>query len=504
MRMVFALWTFVALSPQDDKLAVPEAATQKKNEKTIHDLLKSEYAKKDQNSKRTLAKTLMETGTKEDDKALVFSFFKEASEVAAEGMDFETAMDAIERLEKLYKVEPESPLTGGTFSPTHELRKALLKKTVKLPQSANDAMAYVKAAAKLADLYYAEDSFDDGLAVSQFADTAAKNSGDSGLQSLARSYVRKHGDLKKEHDKIVKAHLKILADPSDPESCGTWGQFLVFVKGDWERGLGFLAKGKDGSLKTLAEKESAKASPVELAEGWLGLADKAKEPDKTRFRTRARFWLEKAQASVSGVDKLKIDQKLKALDDAMGIVDLLPLIDPAKILLGGANKTSAGKFDGTSFQFDALNRGDRVEIGYIPPPEYDLKIIIRRNSGNQSFHLGLSNGQKQWIASLGGFNAGIRNVDGKPVEVPESEKVTHIGDAQPAKTIVFSVRKTGFTAACEGTDVLDWSGDYSRVSVPAGWEVKGKNTLFLCGVESRLIVEKLVLTPVSGQGQKLK
>lgn len=504
MRLICALWCLVAHFPQDDKLAVPDAAIQKKNEKMIRDLLKSEYAKKDQNSKRTLAKTLMETGLKEADKALAFSFFKETADVAAEGMDYEAAMDSIEHLEKVYKVEPESPLTGGVFSTTHEMRKSLLKKSVKLPQSPSDAMGYVKAASKLADMYYAEDSFDDGLTVSQLADTVAKNSGDSGLISLARSYVRKYADLKKEHDKIVKSHLKILADPSDSEACGTWGQFLVFVKGDWERGLGFLAKGKDGTLKAMAEKESAKASDMELADGWLTLANKAKEPDRGRYRSRARFWLEKAQSSASGVEKLKIDQKLKALDDAMGIVDLLPLIDPTRILLGGANKSSMGKFDGTSFQFDALNRGDRVEIGYIPPAEYDLKITIRRNSGNQSFHLGLSNGQKQWIASLGGFNAGICNVDGKVIEVPESEKVTHIGDAQPAKTIIFSVRRTGFTATCEGTDVLDWSGDYGRMSVPAAWEVKGKNTLFLCGVESRLIVERLVLTPVSGAGQKIK
>jgi hypothetical protein len=499
-------WTLLlSLVSQDGKLPVPVAAEQKKNEKIIHDLLKDAYAAKDQNSKRTLAKMLLEAAEKEPDKALAFSFYKEAADAAGDGMDFEAAMGAIEQLEKLYKVEPEAPLVGGAFAPTHELRKALLKRTQKLAQSPNDAMAYVKAAAKLATVYYQEDSFDDGLAVAQMADAVAKASGDAGLQSLARSYVRKHGDLKREHDRIVKAHLKVLAEPEDAEACGTWGQFLVFVKGDWEKGLAFLAKSKDGALKSIAQKEIEKAPDSELADGWLSLADKGKEPEKGRYRARARSLLEKALASAAGVEKLKLSQKLKALDDALGIVDLLPLVDTTKIsLAGAANKGSEAKFDGTTFVFFAVNRGDRVEIGYIPPPEYDLKMVIRRGSGNQSFHMGLSNGQKQWLASYGGMNAGIRNVDGKSVDAGEGGKAGNIADGQPSKTYLFAVRRTGITVSCEGNELQDWAGDFSRMSLPSGWEVKNKTSMFFGAVESRFFIEKLVLTPVAGQGQKLR
>jgi hypothetical protein len=504
MRLIGGI-LFLSLLSQDGKLPVPGVAEQKKNEKTIQDLLKDAYSKKDQNSRRTLAKMLLEAAEKEPDKALAFSFYKEASDAAGDGMDFDMGMGALEQLEKLYKVEPDAPLAGGTFAPTHELRKSLLKRTQKLAQTPNDAMAYVKAAAKLANLYYQEDSFDDGLTVALMAEAVAKVSGDAGLQSLARSHVRKHSELKREHDRIVKAHLKVLAEPEDPEACGTWGQFLVFAKGDWDRGLGFLAKGKDGALKVLAQKEAEKAPDLELAEGWMVLAEKAKEPEKGRYRSRARFLLEKAHAAAAGAERLKIAQKLKALDDALGIVDLLPLVDTQRIALAGAgNKGSEARFEGSSLVFTAVNRGDRFEIGYIPPPEYDLKLVIRRHSGNQSFQMGLSNGQKQWLACLGGMNSGIRNVDGKFVEMAEAGKLSHIGDAQPPKTLVFSVRRTGFIVACEGHEVMDWSGDFSRMSVPGGSEVKGKNTLFFGAVESRLVIEKLVLTPVTGLGQKLR
>jgi hypothetical protein len=502
--------TLSLLQAAESKLPVPSPADQKKNEKSIHDLLKDGYSKKDQNSRRTLARTLLETGMKEADRTLAFSFLKEASDVAGEAIDFDTAMSAIEFLEKTYKVEPESLLTGGTFSPLHELRKALLKRVQKLAQSADDAQAYLKAATKLADQFYAEDSFDDGLAVSQFADAVAKASSDSGLQMVARGYVRKYGDLKREHDKVSKAHLKILSDPSDAEACGTWGQFLVFVKGDWETGLAFIAKGKDGVLKDVAAKEAAKAPALEIADGWLALAEKAKEPDRARYRTRARFWLETASADAAGVQKLQIEQKIKAIDDAMGVVDLLAIIDPKKDFVLGRpiNKTSPPRFDGKRLIMD-VDYFDRIDLPYVPPPEYDLTVVLQRPSGGHSLYMGLSNGQRQWCAAIGGWfgTPGILNVDGKAVELDDAtKKASKLVDGEGATgTFTYSVRKSGFTASLNGKTAIDWTGDYSRLSLPADIAPsKQKGALILCCRESRLIIQKILLTPVSGQGQKLR
>jgi hypothetical protein len=508
MRLVVLAATLV-LCQAADKLPVPSPADQKKSEKTIRDLLKDAYARKDQNSRRTLAKTLIEAGEKEADKTLAFTFFKEASDLAGEGMEFDLAMGAIERLEQHYKVEPESPLTGGTFASLYELRKALLKRTQKMAQSADDAMSYVKAATKLADVYFAADSFDDGLAVSQFAEGVAKASGDAGLLAVAKSYVRKYGDLKREHDKVSKAHLKILADPNDPEACETWGQFLVFVKGDWERGLGFLAKGKGGGLKALAEQEARKAPEVELADGWLALAEKAKEPDKGRYRSRARFWLDKAVASAAGVEKLKVEQKIKALDDALGIVDLLRTVDPVRHYSAKGNgKGGSAKVDGPKLVVSgAAYLTGFIEFPIVPPPEYDLVIVAKHKGGEGRCLLaGLSNGDRQWVVSLGtpfGPGPGIFSVDGKLVELDDAaKKAQAIG--LTSGTFVFSVRKTGFKASVNGNEIIDWSGDSKRLTVPESMTVAHKNTLFLGTPSCVYEIEKAVLTPITGQAQRLR
>jgi hypothetical protein len=509
MRSLILAVLLLASQAQADKLAVPSQAEQKKNEKTIRDLLKDAYQKKDQNSRRQLARTLIEAATKETkDWGLVFSFYREAADVAAEAGDFEKAMGTIEQLERTYKVEPESPLTGATFSPYHELRKGLLKRTQKGVQGLDDATSYIKTAFKLADLYYSEDGFDDGLAVSQMAEGVAQTSGDRGLLMLARGYVRKYTGLKAAHDKVTKAHLRILSDPTDPEASQTWGSFLAFVKGDWDRAVDWIAKGKDTGLKEVCKKEVDKAPEVDLADSWVALSEKAKEPEKGHYRTRALYWFDRALVSAGGVEKLKIDKKVEDLHKAMGIVDLVKLVDARDFRGKGSLKVDGAKLilEGLAFQTGTL------EFPYVPPTEYTLTIVAKHAGGEfRPFYVGLSNGDHQWAVVVGLNNPtlsaipGIQNVDGKPFILDEELRNAASVPLGTRGTYVFSVRTTGFSVSVNGRDVIDWPGDLKRLSIPEGLNAGSrKNTFLITSPACRYEIEKALLVPISGQGQRLR
>ena len=68
-----------------------------------------------------------------------------------------------------------------------------------------------------------------------------------------------------------------------------------------------------------------------------------------------------------------------------------------------------------------------------------------------------------------------------------------------------SVRKTGVTAALNGKTFVNWPGNTSRLSVGAAqWKVVNWKGLYLGTCESRYQVTKLALTPISGQGKRLR
>lgn len=506
MTMVAAL---LLLSQAQAKLPVPEASVQKKNEKSIRDLLRDSYQKKDQNSRRTLAKTLLEAAEKEKDPVLAYSFIREAADVAGDAMDFDLAMAALDRLETLYKVEPESPLTGASFSIHHDLKKALLKRVQKSVQGVADASSYVKAAVRLADLSYAEDGFDDALAVAQMAEGVAQASGDRGLQSLARAAARKYGGMKKEHDKIAKSHLKILSDPNDPEAAAAWGLFLMVVKDDWGRGVEWAAKGKDSLVHDAAKKEFSKAPDLEIAEGWIAAAEKGRPEEKSAFRGHAREALGRAAQAASGIDRLKVEKKLEDLERAMGIVDLLKIVDPAKDFSAkGPGKGGFAKIEGSMLVLagaDFLN--SMIEFPYQPPQEYVLTLTARHAGGEgRPLCVGLSQGDHQWVVTVGANYApgpGILDVDGKFQEYDEEAKKAQSLPSRTTATYTITVRTSGFTLAVNGKDIFEWAGDPKRLTV-SEMAVSKKTTLFLCAPSSRWEVERAVVVPTAGPGQKLR
>ena len=66
----------------------------------------------------------------------------------------------------------------------------------------------------------------------------------------------------------------------DPEANQKVGQYLCFVRGQWDQGLGPLALGADAELRSAAVRELASQSgptdAMAVADSWYGIADRNK------------------------------------------------------------------------------------------------------------------------------------------------------------------------------------------------------------------------------------
>jgi hypothetical protein len=187
----------------------------------------------------------------------------------------------------------------------------------------------------------------------------------------------------------MKGALQTLArNFEDPGANGEVGQFLCFVKGNWEVGLRFLLKSSDPALKVLAEKEQvgspAPADQAAIGDGWWDLAEREKSPlRKGRIQAHLRQMYQIALPGLTALNKLKVEKRLEALGgpaaaagpSPAGAINLLPLIDTDKDSIDGTWTMAGGKLssDGTQCA--------RIEIPYEPPAEYDFRIMFTREDG---------------------------------------------------------------------------------------------------------------------------
>ncbi len=184
-------------------------------------------------------------------------------------------------------------------------------------------------------------------------------------------------------------------------------------------------------------------------------------------------------------------------------VDLLAAIDPQKDAVKGTWTIEP--------QGLICSAGDhiRLQIPYSPPEEYDLVMTVMRREGADGLLVGLVKGSAQWSVTLdtqasGAFKSGFESLDGQG---PSGNPSTYSGPvfANGRETALeFRVRKAGVTVLADGKPIIDWRGNFSRLSLPDGWKVRNPNALFLAAWGSRYQFSRIALIPVSGAGKKLR
>jgi hypothetical protein len=498
-------WLFVAVAsfahPQqpDSRKAPPDAASQKGAEKQVRDLFKDEYLKTNPGEKALLARKLAELAAQtKDDAVTQYVLYREARDLFASAGEGSSAFEAIDSLGKLFVIDPirmKSVVLGaaGLEAGSPQGLKALC----------NSYMNLAEEAIRGEDLEGAEKAA--GNAV-----VAAKRAQDLLLSTKAESKLKEIGELKKKFALIRKARGVLSKTPGDPEANFVIGQYLCIAKGDWENGLGYLAKGLDGALRTNALKEIGKptesAAQIALGDAWWDLGEKESESTKASLRRRAAFWYQQALPSVAGLTRTKLEKRLDSVPKEPGqnsrSIDLIRMIDPVK-----ESRRGQWKKEGSIITTPPSESEAYLQIPYIPPEEYDIRLVVVRKQGNGALNVGLAMQGRSFLVSFDGWDGttgGIDAIDGKFCNSNETSFKKKMFQDDTARSVVCSIRKGSILVTVDGNEEINWKSDHKRLSLPPQWNPLDQGSLFLMEWNSLFEIREITLTPVSGEGKRLR
>lgn len=298
--------------PKDDRLPVPEKEAQAAALEIIKDLFKTEFAARKPEDRAAFAKKLLEqAGESANDATAAYVLYDQAVTMAAAVGDAEAALQAAEALGKRYQVDSlETQVTALTT----------LSRTVKTAQALK---AVGERAASLTDEAITTDRYDVAKRFNSLTLSAARKSKDLSLVNRAQNRYRDIKYLEVEFAKIESSVLRLGSSPNDPEANLAVGRFFCFGKGDFVKGLVYLSRGSKLELRDLAIRElshpSDRATQVELADGWWGIAEEERAVAEQNLKNHAAEWYRKALPSLEGLSKTAVEAKLLGLGERAGI-----------------------------------------------------------------------------------------------------------------------------------------------------------------------------------------
>lgn len=286
------------------RLPLPDAAALAAKEDAIRALFRKQFAQTQPRDVTAFGRELLALARDtENDPLGRYATLKLAIEQAAKAGDSDTAQAAAEEIALRYEAD--------RLDAVAEALLATAKGGV--PTLARAALAErLHAATREA---YAGDRLELATTLAAALVDAARN---ARLPSASKRAVALSDEIAaaQEHWPDVKAALATLAEsPNDAAACSLVGKYRCFVKGDWERGLAYLALGDDEALKKLAAIELSRSpTPADLVaagDGWWAVADALEPAEQQPIRTRALSWYVRANdALTGGLEKLRIEKRL--------------------------------------------------------------------------------------------------------------------------------------------------------------------------------------------------
>jgi len=303
-----ALAGLVALRAQDPvaKKPIPDASSLQQALTLVEEVYGGEVKRaKDVAQRTALAERLLQKAKESaTDPTSQFALLKVAKDIAALAGDADLALRAVDDMAATFEI--------GTLP-------AKVETLLKAAQAANQTKQYpviVGHAATLIDLAVQQDEFDAARSLSQAAIAAARKSGDSALVRKAVARGKEIDEMASAYAAVKDAIAKLKTDPVDAEANLAVGRYRCLVKGEWERGISYLALGSDPTLKELAVKELKGVSDtdeqVTLGDGWWDLAATSEETMQNQLEGRAAYWYRKASPGLTRLAKDKVEARLRA------------------------------------------------------------------------------------------------------------------------------------------------------------------------------------------------
>jgi WD40 repeat protein len=288
------------------RLRVPTAEEQKEFVSQVEEVYELSKATSD-SQKLDRAKAILGLGQKtEGNPAERFVLMRRAAEMAVAGGDAVLMVDIIDAMGQVFDVDPL--MVEG-------------KMLQSFAGEANDAArvgSLVAAANRYVDEAISAERLDFALSIAKLTVEACERPQGKKFRKDAAARCERVQLLYDEDRKLQQAVAALKASPSDAAANLLAGQTYCFSRGDWRRGLPFLAQSGVPAMAALAGKELALPTDpnaqVELADGWWQVADSLEGKAKETVRLRAGHWYAMARGDLpTGLVLARVDKRLAEL-----------------------------------------------------------------------------------------------------------------------------------------------------------------------------------------------
>ena len=476
---------------------VPDVDNLDKSRKTIHGIFNKEFADANKTATRIAwSEKLIEKGLETtDDPAGRYVLFDEAALQAIEAPELSLAYRAIDEIAKTFDINPH-------------LRKAeLLELTVEKTKF----VTYHKKSAE-AGLAAFEDALrnDEFAAASDLlkaAKKAAEAVKDLGLVTKIMAASERLVSKNKLWNQFTDARTILEMSKDDPAANYDTGRYLCFLKGQWNSGLPFLAKGPTGREVELAamdlNKTKTDQDKLAVADGWKALADSADTLFQYQQKRRAAFWYQRAIPQLTGLSRTRAEGVLMQLDAVTGAAldptTGIPLssintnqrISAINLVKKISDATYKGKWTLEGGVVENLADLSCVMLPVEATGSYSLSVELERKSGNQGsiIYLPVGTGAVVLEIGAGGAYAGkngtpFQGKDQHNLAVSEGNTLAKLGSIRNNQWVKVNVsvtitgKKAKIVATIDKEDIFDWSGDLDTLKLQHGWVTPPKKYQF--------------------------
>jgi len=476
---------------------VPDAAKQKEAERLVRDLFKEQYAKKSPADRKALSRTLLEHAKQStDDPAALWVLYREAMDMSIQGCDAASLTESIDGAARFFDVDA-MPIRSSSL--------AAAGKNAKTPEEFGALAVGLQV---LIDDFIRADQYDAAEKAAATSLQFAKIAKNVDLIARATGRQKEVGEAKTLFASMKSVLQGLAKNPDDPAANLEMGKFLCYVKGTWDLGLRFMAKGSDPELRGLAEREIANpvqsADLLAIADGWWDLAEKDKSPlRKIQMQTHCGALYDAALPGATALVKIRIQKRMDSLGSRYtpaGGIDLLRLVDLKADVVKGKWKTEPNGLFGIGPD------GGELQLPYILPAEYDILYMVERINHGDFLVLGLTGESTSFsvvidvagrslIELVDGFNVnGANPTIGKGYSFPT-------GRAVPIKA---SVRKTGVTVTVDGSPHISYQGPLRRLTPNPDWAIPNAKLPYLGSIHGGFRFQSVNLIPVAEPGKKYR
>lgn len=292
---------------------IPSAADRARSRKLLKEAFAEKLKDTSPRARRELAATLLEqVGPSSGNPADQYVLATAAIDAAEQGQSLDLAFRAIDLLDSLFGVDGLAAKSGAVTAVM----------TSAEPWSDDGANAHM--AAEVEDQFAQENDFVDARHVLTAILRHAARSNDRALSARTQAAIRELDGAQIAWEALQSRIDRLKSAPQDPSANFAVGAYLCFVRGQWERGLPYLARGESAALQAVAVAErtlpaDASAEAVaKVADTWWDLAGQQAAAHRPRVFQHAAALYQRAEPDLTGLELTLAKKRIASIgEDAL-------------------------------------------------------------------------------------------------------------------------------------------------------------------------------------------